>query len=125
MQQTTPYSAERVSVALGLCIVMLASLPRFMAGGHSTRQTLIIMAVVFVAAAAIAQWRLLTSDSRRKLPRLGIRFALMLVIGAVIMGIWHAIFTTWISWQVFISHAATCGLLIHAVSLWWGHERRR
>ncbi|MBP5982024.1 MAG: hypothetical protein KA748_17720 [Halomonas sp.] len=122
--QTMPYSAERVSVALGLCVVMLASLPRFMVGGHGTRQTLITMAVVLVASATIAQWRMLTSDSRRKLPKLCLRLALMLVVGAAVMGVWHALFTAWISWQVFISHAATCGLLIHAVSLWWKPKAR-
>lgn len=122
--QTMPYSAERVSVALGLCVVMLASLPRFMADGYSTRQTLIIMAVVLVASAAIAQWRMLTSEGRRKLPRLCLRLALMMIVGAAIMGVWHALFTAWISWQVFISHAATCGLLIHAVSLWWKPKAR-
>ena len=35
--QRTPTSPERVSVALGLCVVMLATLPRYMAGGHETR----------------------------------------------------------------------------------------
>ena len=122
--QPKSYSVERVSVAIGLCVVMLAALPRFMAGGHGTRQTLILMGVVLVATAAVAQWRLLSVDERKQLPRLCVRLMLMLIAGAAIMGIWHALFTAWISWQVFISHAATCGLLIHAVSLWWGPKHR-
>ncbi|MGO2148906.1 hypothetical protein ACT3UJ_02720 [Halomonas sp. 86] len=123
--QPMPFSAERISVALGLCVVMLASLPRFMAGGHSTRQTLIVMGVVLVAGAAVAQWRLLSRDARKQLPRLCLRLVLMLLAGALVMGAWHALFTTWISWEVFISHAATCGLLMHAVSLWWRPKRHK
>ena len=51
--QRTPTSPERISVALGLCVVMLATLPRYMAGGHETRQTLIFFALALVAFAAI------------------------------------------------------------------------
>ena len=46
--QRTPTSPERISVALGLCVVMLATLPRYMAGGHETRQTLIFFALALV-----------------------------------------------------------------------------
>lgn len=122
--QPKPYSVERVSVALGLCVVMLVALPRFIAGGHDTRQALILMGVVLVGVAAVTQWRLLSAAERKQLPRLCMRLALMMMVGAAVMGVWHALFTAWISWQVFISHAATCGLLIHAVSLWWKPERR-
>ena len=118
MQQTV-YSPKRVSVAVGLCIVMLSALPRYMVGGHETRQTLLLMALVLVAGAAAFQWRMLSQEARQALPALIKRLAIMLVLGALVMGAWHAMFTDWISWQVFISHAATCGLLLHAVSLWW------
>nr|WP_289111160.1 hypothetical protein [uncultured Halomonas sp.] len=108
MQQTV-YSPKRVSVAVGLCIVMLAALPRYMVGGHETRQTLLLMALVLVAGAAAFQWRMLSQEARQALPALIKRLAIMLVLGALVMGAWHAMFTDWISWQVFISHAATCG----------------
>jgi hypothetical protein len=62
---------------------------------------------------------MLSQEARQALPALIKRLAIMLVLGALVMGAWHAMFTDWISWQVFISHAATCGLLLHAVSLWW------
>jgi len=117
--QRALYSPERVSVALGLCVVMLSALPRYMAGGHETRQTLLLMALVFVAGAAIFQWKMLSLEARQAVPPLLKRLAMMLVLGALVMGAWHAMFTEWISWQVFISHATTCGLLLHAVSLWW------
>lgn len=117
--QKLAYSPERISVALGLCIVMLATLPRYVVGGHETRQTLLLIAFVLVATAAVVQWRMLSKTARQQLPRLIKRLVGMLLLGAVIMGVWHALFTDWISWQVFISHAATCGLLFHALSLGW------
>ncbi|TVP48436.1 MAG: hypothetical protein EA345_09095 [Halomonas sp.] len=122
--QRVPYSPERISVAVGLCLVMLAAVPRYMAGGHETRQTLIVIAVVLVASAAIVQWRMLSVDARQRLPGLLKRLAVMMLLGMVGMGVWHALFTDWISWQVFISHGATLGILIHALSLWWLGERQ-
>lgn len=122
--QRAPTSPERISVALGLCIVMLATLPRYMAGGHETRQTLIIIVLVMVAFAAVMQWRLLSVAQRKRLPAFMKRLIIMLVLGMAIMGGWHALFTDWISWQVFISHGSTLGVLIHAISLWWSGERK-
>lgn len=122
--QQSPSSPERISVAIGLCMVMLATLPRYMAGGHETRQTLIVIAFGVVAIAAIVQWRLLPVASRQQLPKLLKRLVAMLLLGAAIMGVWHALFTDWISWQVFISHGATLGVLLHTLSLWWSRERQ-
>ncbi|AIA76010.1 hypothetical protein J4377_08345 [Halomonas sp. XH26] len=117
--QRVPFSPERISVALGLCIVMLAAIPRYMVEGHETRQTLLLIALAIVVGAAAVQWKMLSVDARKALPKLCQRLLFMLLIGALVMGAWHGLFTDWISWQVFISHAATCGLLFHAVSLWW------
>ncbi|MGA4495042.1 hypothetical protein [Vreelandella venusta] len=117
--QRVPFSPERISVALGLCIVMLAAIPRYMVEGHETRQTLLLVALVIVVGAAAVQWKMLSAGARKALPKLCQRLLLMLLMGALVMGAWHGLFTDWISWQVFISHAATCGLLFHAVSLWW------
>jgi len=122
--QQAPSSPERISVAVGVCMVMLATLPRYMAGGHETRQTLIVIAFAVVSFAGIVQWRLLSVAARQRLPRLLKRLIAMLLLGAVIMGVWHALFTDWISWQVFISHGATLGVLIHTLSLWWSRERQ-
>ena len=119
-----PFSVERISVACGLCILMLAALPRYMAGGHETRQTLIGITLAVVASVVLLQWRLLSVDARQRLPSLLKRLTLMMLIGAVLMGLWHALFTTWISWQVFISHAATLGLILHALSLGWTGKRQ-
>ncbi|NGO89154.1 MAG: hypothetical protein GBQ79_05790 [Halomonas sp.] len=117
--QPAVHSPERVSITLGLCVVMLSALPRYLAGGHETRQTLIVMALVLVAGAAAVQWKMLPVEARQRLPGLLKRLSVMMVLGAILMGSWHALFTAWISWQEFISHATTCGLLLHAVTLWW------
>lgn len=117
--QRIPYSPERVSVAIGLCLVMLSALPRYAVGGHESRQTLLLIALAFVASAAVLQWRMLSVTARQGLPKLIMRLVMMMVVGALVMGSWHALFTDWISWQVFISHAATAGLLLHAIGLWW------
>ncbi|WP_350359296.1 hypothetical protein V8F66_11410 [Vreelandella sp. SM1641] len=123
--QRLPYSPERISVALGLCVVMLAALPRYMAGGHETRQTLIIVALVLVASAAVIQWRMVSTEARQRLPGLLKRLVVMMLLGMLVMAGWHALFTNWISWQVFISHGATLGLLMHALSLWWTGKNAR
>ncbi|MCP1312740.1 MULTISPECIES: hypothetical protein [unclassified Halomonas] len=112
-------SAERVSVTLGLCVVMLSIVPRYLAGGHQTHLTMLLIALAVVIGAAVLQWRLLASTQRGALAALLKRLAVMMLAGAVVMGAWHALMTDWISWQRFISHAATCGLLLHAVTLGW------
>ncbi|MEA2117615.1 hypothetical protein [Halovibrio sp. HP20-50] len=122
--QRVPYSPERISVAFGLCVVMLAALPRYIAGGHETRQTLIVVALVLVASAAVIQWRMIPAEARQRLPNLFKRLILMMLLGTLVMAGWHALVTEWISWQVFISHAATLGVLMHALSLWWTGARQ-
>ncbi|MGM0542275.1 MAG: hypothetical protein ACQERP_00140 [Pseudomonadota bacterium] len=118
-----PTSAQRVSSAFGLCIVMLATLPRYMAGGNETRLSLIIMALVIVLAAVVVQWRMLSAAQRHRLPGMLKRLAAMMGLGVLVVGAWHALFTDWISWQVFISHAATFGLVAHVISLWWATDK--
>ncbi|QNI03114.1 hypothetical protein HXW73_09330 [Halomonas sp. SH5A2] len=124
MQTGVPASANKVSSALGLCVVMLAALPRYMAGGHETRLTLILLALVVVLVATVLQWRLLPHDGRQQLPGMLKRLAIMMMLGVLVMGAWHALFTDWMSWQVFISHASTFGLVAHVISLWWAAEHQ-
>lgn len=122
MQSGVPASANKVSSAIGLCIVMLAALPRYMVGGHETRLTLILMALVVVLVATVLQWRLLSHDGRQQLSGMLKRLSIMMILGVLVMGAWHALFTDWMSWQVFISHATTFGLVAHVVSLWWATD---
>ncbi|MCC5881176.1 MAG: hypothetical protein JJU25_00865 [Halomonas sp.] len=112
-------TAERLSLLAGLLVLMLATVPRYIAGGHENRLSLIVIAIAVVAAVAIMNWRLLDTRERARLPRLAKRFGLALVVGLAVMGLWHMLFTAWISWELLIAHGATLGLLLHAVVLWW------
>lgn len=112
-------TAERLSLMAGLLVLMFATVPRYLAGGHQNRLTLIVIAIAVVAVVAVVNWRMLEGRERARLPRLGKRLAVSLVAGLALMGLWHALFTAWISWQLLIAHGATLGLLLHALWLWW------
>lgn len=114
---------ERLSLMLGLVLLMLATVPRFLAGGHETRLSLLLIAVAVVVVVAFIHWRMLTGDARRRLPGLLGRLGLGLLAGLAGMGAWHALFTDWIGWQLLLAHGATLGLLLHALWLWWRAER--
>lgn len=115
----TAPTAERLSLLAGLLVLMLATVPRYLAGGYENRLSLITVALAVVAAVAVINWRMLDKGERARLPRLGKRLVASLVAGLALMGLWHALFTAWISWQLLIAHGATLGLLLHALWLWW------
>ncbi|MGM0785781.1 MAG: hypothetical protein ACQEUM_16910 [Pseudomonadota bacterium] len=115
----TQPTAERFSLMLGLLVLMVATVPRYLAGGHDTRLSLILMALVVVAVVTTLNWRLLVAEQRRRLPALLKRLGLCLVAGAVGMGLWHAVMSDWLSWQLLLAHGATLGLLLHALWSWW------
>ncbi|MFG6159983.1 hypothetical protein ACGTNG_14365 [Halomonas sp. 1390] len=112
-------SAERVSLLLGLGVLMLATLPRYLAAGLETRQSLMLMALAVVALATLVQWRMLGDEARKRLPGLVRRLVLCLGMGAVGMTAWHALTSDFFGWELIASHGATLGLLLHAVWLWW------
>ena len=93
--QRAPYSPERISVALGLCLVMLSALPRYLAAGHETRQTLIIIALILVASAAFVQWRMLSVAARQKLPNLLKRLVVMMLLGMAGMDQLAGVYFPW------------------------------
>ena len=109
---------ERLSLVLGLALLMLATIPRYLVGGHDSRLNLILLALAVVAAVAVVQWRLLEAGARRRLPRLLGRLGGCLAAGLAVMGLYHALFTDFIGWELLIAHGATLGLLLHALSLW-------
>lgn len=113
--QPTP---ERLSLLLGLALLMLATLPRYLVGGHENRLNLILIALAVVGVVGMLQWRLLAAAQRTRLPRLVGRLGLCLVAGLAGMGGWHALFSDFIGWELLIAHGATLGLLLHALSLW-------
>ncbi|ERS83880.1 MULTISPECIES: hypothetical protein [unclassified Halomonas] len=109
---------ERLSLVLGLLLLMLATIPRYLVGGHDSRLNLILLALAVVAAVAVVQWRLLEAEARKRLPRLLGRLGGCLAAGLAGMGLYHALFTDFIGWELLIAHGATLGLLLHALSLW-------
>ncbi|MFQ3787507.1 hypothetical protein [Halomonas sp. A29] len=112
-------TAERLSLLVGLLVLMLATVPRYLAGGYENRLSLITIALAVVAAVAFMNWRMLDKSERIRLPRLGKRLVASLVAGLALMGLWHVLFTAWISWELLIAHGATLGLLLHALWIWW------
>lgn len=118
-------TAERLSIMLGLLVLMLSTIPRYLAGGHDNRLTMITLALVAVAAVAVVHWRMLGASERHRLPMLLKRFGVSLLAGLGLMGAWHALMTDWISWQLFIAHATTAGLLLHVLWLWWRPSETR
>ncbi|MGS2743462.1 hypothetical protein ACU6TU_07690 [Halomonas sp. LS-001] len=115
MDSATP---ERVSVGIGLCLVMLATLPRFIVNGLETRQTLLVIAIAAVAAVMAINYRLLSIEARQRLPAFIKMLLVAMLIGLAIMTLWHSIMSDWFSWQELISHGATLGLLLHVLNLW-------
>ena len=113
-----PATPERISVGVGLCVVMLAALPRFIIHGLETRQTLIGLAIVAVAVVMAINYRMLNVAERKRLPKLFKAMLLAMVAGIAVMAAWHGITSDWFSWQELISHGTTLGLLLHVVNLW-------
>ncbi|MDZ7852814.1 MAG: hypothetical protein U5L98_09280 [Halomonas sp.] len=109
---------ERLSLLLGLGILMLATLPRYLAGGHETRLSVMLMALAVVALVILLQWRLLSAEARSRLPALLRRLGLSLVAGTIVMALWHTLTSDFFGWELLVSHGATLGLLLHALSLW-------
>ena len=112
-------SPERLSLMLGLILLMLSTIPRYLVGGHDNRLNLVLIALAVVAAVAAVQWRMLEAEARMRLPRLLKRLGLCLAVGLAGMGLYHALFTDFIGWELLIAHGATLGLLLHALLLWF------
>ncbi|MDR5858630.1 hypothetical protein FZZ93_04930 [Halomonas eurihalina] len=112
-------SPERCSLLLGLLILMVASVPRYLVGGHDTHLALLAIGGVAVASLTVFQWWLLPAELRAVLPTLMRRLIACMAIGLLAMGIWHALFGAWSGWPLLVSHGATLGLLLHALGVWW------
>ncbi|WFM73138.1 hypothetical protein [Halomonas sp. CKK8] len=109
---------ERLSLLLGLGVLMLATLPRYQVGGHETQLSLMLMALAVVGVVAVMQWRQLPGEARSRLPALLRRLGLCLGAGLVVMAAWHALTSDFFGWELLVSHGATLGLLLHALWLW-------
>jgi high-affinity Fe2+/Pb2+ permease len=112
-------SAERVSLMLGLAMLMLASVPRYLVGGHETRLLMALALAGAVVIAAAFQWRQLIASSRQRLPMLLKRLLACLVGGVAAIAMWYLLSGGWIGWERLISYGAGLGLLGYALWLWW------
>lgn len=98
---------------------MLATLPRYVAGGHDTRLVLMLGGVVAIAAVMGVQWRWLSQAGRKRLSGLLRRLAAVLALGVVLALSWYAAVGAAQGWAALgLSHGATLGLLLYAVTLW-------
>ncbi|SEK27880.1 hypothetical protein [Halomonas daqiaonensis] len=109
---------ERLSLLLGLGLLMLATLPRYLVGGHETRLSVMLMALAVVAVVIVLQWRLLSDEARSRLPGLLRLLGVSLGAGLVMMAVWHTLTSDFFGWELLVSHGATLGLLLHALWLW-------
>jgi hypothetical protein len=111
-------SPERISLGAGLCAIMLATLPRYIAGGHDTRLTLVLIAVAAIVLVMGIQWRWLLLEGKKRLPKLLTRLLGLLALGVGLAFAWYGVTGSGNGWQVSLSHGATFGLLLYAVTLW-------
>lgn len=111
-------SPERISLGAGLCVLMLATLPRYVAGGNDTRITLVLMAFAAIVLVMGIQWRWLPTESKQRLPRLLKRLLGVLALGVGLAFAWYGMTGSGSGWQVSLSHGATLGLLLYALTLW-------
>ncbi|MCK0743534.1 hypothetical protein [Chromohalobacter nigrandesensis] len=113
-------SAARLSVMIGLLLVTLCSWPRYQLGGYDTHSGLLAMVAAGLAVVIIAYWRRMTTKQRRLLPALLKWLVLSFVVGGVVMATWHyGLASTRAGWATVLSHGATAGLLLHAISTGW------
>lgn len=113
---------ERLSIMVGVLAAIVATLPRYIAGGHQGQLILILLAFAAIAVVSVAAWRMLSHEARRRLPALLARLLLMLLLGAVTVGLWQLLQSGGIDGLLLLSHGATVGLLLHALLVGW---RRR
>lgn len=111
-------SPERVSLGAGLCVIMLATLPRYVEGGHDTRLTLVLMAIAAIALVMTIQWRYLPLAGKKRLSALLIRLLGLLALGTGLSFFWYGVTGFGSGWPVSLSHGTTLGLLVYAVTLW-------
>ncbi|WP_280568903.1 hypothetical protein [Chromohalobacter sp. 296-RDG] len=109
---------------IGLLLVTLCSWPRYQLGGYDTHSGLLIMVATGLAIVIIAYWRRMAAKQRHLLPARLQWLVMSFVAGGVIMAIWHyGLASTRVGWATVLSHGATAGLLLHAISIGWCARR--
>lgn len=112
-------SAQRVSLMLGLVIVIVCSVPRFVVGGYETRLILALAFALAIAVAGLFQWRQLAASSRQRLPSLIRRLLACFIGGVAAIGMLYLLSGGWIGWERLIAYGTGTGLIGYALWLWW------
>lgn len=112
-------TAERVSLMLGLVLVILCNVPRFVVGGYETRLSLALAFALAVAVAGFFQWRQLSAAARKRLPLLTRRLLACFIGGVAAIGLVYLLSGGWIGWELLIAYGASTGLIGYALWLWW------
>ena len=117
---TATMTPERLSTLIGVLAAIAATLPRYMYGAvDQGRLLLILMAFAVVAIVAGIAWRMLIPSARKRLPGLLARLGFNLLLGCVLVAVWQWFDHGGVMLLLLLSHGATFGLLIHAVTVGW------
>ncbi|SDX46262.1 hypothetical protein SAMN05443545_105344 [Aidingimonas halophila] len=109
---------QRLSTLLGLLILIVASIPRYVINQHMTRLTLLLIAFAAVAVVVIWHWRGLDQASRMQVPHFVRRLGGWLLAGLAVTALWQIATHGIIIWPLWLSQAAVSGLLLHVATLW-------
>ncbi|MGQ7248454.1 hypothetical protein ACUN9Y_14100 [Halomonas sp. V046] len=112
-------SAARLSLMVGLMVVMALAVPRYQMEGHATRETLMWGMLAVVAVATVIQWRLLDGDGRSRVLRLLFILLGSLVLGVLGMVLYKLVVGGVVVSVITLSQGTTAGLVLHAVVLLW------
>jgi len=115
-------TATRWSTLLGLCVVMLISLPRYWLVHDTARLSLLAILALAIVAALIGFWRLMAPAERQRCPTAIKHLVGCLIVGMLLIFAWHWIDPATGHRAVIVSQGATLGLLLHVVIRLW---RRR
>ncbi|MBY5969609.1 hypothetical protein [Halomonas denitrificans] len=110
-------SPARLSLMVGLMLVLALTLPRYQMAGLSTRETLVYIALGVLALASLFQWRLLDGAGRSRFLRMLFTLLGCMVVALVAMVIYKLVVGGVALGVITLSQGATAGLLLHAVVL--------
>ncbi|ALM52674.1 hypothetical protein [Halomonas huangheensis] len=110
-------SPARLSLMVGLMIVLALTLPRYSVAGHATRETLGWIILGVLALASLMQWRFLDGTGRSRFLRLLFTLIGCLVVGMLAMIGWKVVGSGVPLGLATLSQGATAGLLLYAIVL--------
>lgn len=110
-------SPARLSLMVGLMLVLALTLPRYQMAGLATRETLVYIVLGVLALASLFQWRLLDGAGRSRFLRMLFTLLGCMIVALVAMVIYKLVVGGVALGVITLSQGATAGLLLHAVVL--------